>query len=136
MLRLLAANDLAWCDRPASERPRFAEPRLRIYQADPSTPPAAQALPADGLARWVDSSLINPGMPWRMGELENGERIDRWSLGRLAEAVAVPLFTRQQGRPPASSAEALRHYLPMPGDTPDRDEAEPFPERAGTQPLR
>ncbi len=42
VLRLLAANDLAWCDRPASERPPLAVPRLRIYQADPSTPPAAR----------------------------------------------------------------------------------------------
>ena len=42
MLRLLAANDLAWCDRPASERPPLAVPRLRIYQADPSTPLAAR----------------------------------------------------------------------------------------------
>ena len=60
VLRLLAANDLAWCDRPAVERPAFAVPRLRIYQADPSAPPAARALPPEELARWADSILINP----------------------------------------------------------------------------
>ena len=42
VLRLLAANDLAWCDRPASERPAFAVPRLRIYEADPAAPPARE----------------------------------------------------------------------------------------------
>jgi hypothetical protein len=136
VLRLLAANDLAWCDRPASERPPLAVPRLRIYQADPSTPPGARALPPDELARWADSVLINPALPWRMGELEKWARNDRWSLGQLKEAVAVSLFTREVGRPPASTAEALRRYLPRPGDTPDRDEAEPFPNQTGANPRR
>jgi hypothetical protein len=136
VLRLLAANDLAWCDRPASDRPPFAVPRLRIYQADPSTPPAARALPAEELARWADSVLIHPAPPWRMGDLEKWDQNDRWSLGQLKEAVVVPLFIREMGRPPASSAEALRRYLPMPGDTPDRDEAEPIPERPGAGPLQ
>jgi hypothetical protein len=136
VLRLLAANDLAWCDLPASERPPFVVPRLRIYQADPSTPQAARALAPEEMARWTDSLLIDPAPPWRMGDLEKWDHNDRWSLGRLKEAVAVPLFTREMGRPPASSAEALRHYHPIPGDTPDRDEAEPVPERAGAGPPR
>ena len=131
VLRLLAANDLAWCDVPASERPPVAVPRLRIYQADPSTPPAARALPPEELARWADSVLIHPAPDWRMGELEMWDQNDRRSMGQLKEAVAVPLFTREMGRPPASSAEALRRHLPIPGDTPDRDEAEPLPGRAG-----
>jgi hypothetical protein len=136
VLRLLAANDLTWCDRPASERPPLAVPRLRIYQADPSTPPAARALWPEELARWTDSLLIDPAPPWRMGDLEKWDQNDRWSLGRLREAVAVSLFIREMGRPPASSAEALRRYHPIPGDTPDRDEAEPIPERAGARPPR
>jgi hypothetical protein len=132
VLRLLAANDLAWCDRPASERPLPAVPRLRIYEAGPSTPPAARALPPEELARWAESILIHPAPPWRMGDLEMWDRNDRWSLGQLKEAVAVPLFTREMGRAPTSPAEALRRYLPIPGDTPDRDEAKPFPERPTT----
>jgi hypothetical protein len=136
VLRLLAANDLAWCDRPASERPPLAVPRLRIYQADPSTPPAARALPPEELARWAESVLIHPAPPWRMGDLETWGQSDRRSLGQLKEAVAVPLFTREMGRPPASPAEALRRYLPIPGDTPDRDEAEPLPERPAAAPPR
>jgi hypothetical protein len=39
-------------------------------------------------------------------------------------------------RPPTSSAEALRRYLPVPGDTPDRDEAEPLPDRRAAGPPR
>jgi hypothetical protein len=129
VLRLLAANDLAWCGQ--SERPAFAVPRLRIYQADPAAPPAARALPPDELARWAGSTLINPAQPWRMGDLELFDKTDHWSLGMLKEMVAVALFSREMGRKPASPAEALRHYLPLPGDTPDRDEAQPLPERAG-----
>jgi hypothetical protein len=136
VLRLLAANDLAWCDRPASERPPLAVPRLRIYQADPSTPPAARALPPEELARWAESVLIHPAPPWRMGDLEKWDQNDRWSLGQLKEAVAVPLFTREMGHRPASSAEALRRYFPIPGDTPDRDEADPLPERPAAGPPR
>jgi len=37
VLRLMAADDLAWCDQP--QRPAFAVPRLRIYEADPAAPP-------------------------------------------------------------------------------------------------
>jgi hypothetical protein len=133
VLRLLAANDLAWCDRPAFERPAWAVPRLRLYQADPAAPPAARALPPEELARWTDTVLIHPALPWRMGELEQWERNDRWSLGQLEEAVAVALFARETGHPPASPAEALRRYLPIPGDSPDRDEAEPVPERASVE---
>lgn len=131
VLLLLAANDLAWCDRPADERPPFAVPRLQIYENEGSSPPAAQPLPPEELARWAHSTLLNPVPPWRTGELEKLEKIDRWSLGQLKEAVAVPLFTRETGRKPASPAEALRRYLPMPGDTPDRDEAEPVSPRSG-----
>jgi hypothetical protein len=127
VLRLLAANDLAWCDRATAERPSLAVPRLRIYEADPSTPPAARAVAPEELARWADSILVNPAPPWRMGDLEKWRQNDRWSLGQLKEAVAVPLYTHEMGRPPASPAEALRRYLPISGDTPDRDEAEPLP---------
>jgi len=127
VLRLLAANDLAWCDRPLSERPGFAVPRLRIYEHDPSAPAAARALSPQELARWTDSTLIIPALKWRLGELEKWEQNDRWSLNQLKETVAVSLFTRETGRPPASPAEALRRYLPMPGDTLERDEAEPLP---------
>jgi hypothetical protein len=127
VLRLLAANDLAWCDRPAGERPEYAVPRLRIYEADASAPPESRALPPEELARWAESILINPALPWRMGDLEQLERTDLWSMGSLKEAVVVPLFTREMGRRPASTAEALLRYLPMPGDSPDRDEALPVP---------
>ena len=127
LLRLLAANDLAWCDRPVSERPGFAVKRLRIYDHDPAAPAAARALSPQELAEWTDSSLIAAALHWRMGEVESMEKNDRWSLGRLRDAVAVALFTRETGRPPATPGEALRRYLPMKGDTPDRDEAEPLP---------
>jgi hypothetical protein len=127
VVRLLAANDLAWCDRLVSERPGFAVPRLRLYEHDPATPAAARALSPQELARWTDSTLIIPALKWRLGELEERDKQDRWSLGRLYEAVAMSLFTREMGRAPASPAEALRRYVPLKGDTPDRDEAEPLP---------
>jgi hypothetical protein len=138
VLRLLAANDLAWCDRPVFERPAFAIPRLRIYAHNPAAPATARALSPQELARWTHSTLIGPALKWRLGDLEQWERSDRWSLNELKVAVAVSLFTREMGRPPATPAEALRRYLPMPGDTPERDEAEPLPspEQSGKQSSR
>lgn len=127
VLRLLFANDLAWCDRPFSERPALADARLHVYEPDPSAAPSSRAIPPDELARWADSSLLAPVLPARLGDLERWGHNDRWSLGLLKESVAVALFTREVGRPPASPAEALRRYLPSPDDAPDRDEAEPIP---------
>ena len=118
VLRLLAANDLAWCDRPVSERPAFAVPRLRIYEHNPAAPATARALSPQELARWTDSTLIRPALKWRLRDLEERDKNDRWSLGRFQEAVAVSLFTRESGHPPASPAEALRRYLPIKGDAP------------------
>jgi hypothetical protein len=68
-------------------------PRLRIYPADPSTSTAARTLPPEELARWAESILIHPALPWRMGDLEKWDQNDRWSLGQLKQAVAIPLFT-------------------------------------------
>jgi hypothetical protein len=136
VLNLLVANDLAWCDRPASDRPVFAVPRLRIPEPDPTAPAATLALAPEELARWADSALITPTLTWRLGELDKWERLDRWSLSQLTEAVAVSLFTKEMGHAPASSAEALRRYRPIPGDTPDRDEAEPLRSGANEQPVQ
>jgi hypothetical protein len=127
VLNLLIANDLAWCDRPAADQPPVAVARLCIFEPDPTAPASARALAPDELARWADSSLIAPALTWRLGEIEKCERIDRWSLRALFEAVSVSLFTKETGHSPASPAEALRRYRPAPGDTPDRDESQPLP---------
>ena len=127
VLNLLVASDLAWCDRPVSDRPAFAVERLRIPEPDAAALAAAKALAPEELARWADSALITPSPNWRPGELDKWERNDRWSFSQLTEAVAVSLFTKETGHAPASPAEALRRYRPTPGDTPDRDEAEPLP---------
>jgi hypothetical protein len=125
---------LTWCDRPGFERPPLAVPRLRIYQADPSMPPAARALSPEDLARWSEWLLFHPAPSWRTGELEAWDQNDRRSLSQIKENLAVALFTRETGHAPASSAEALRRYLPIPGDTPDRDEAEPLTEPPAARP--
>jgi hypothetical protein len=127
VLNLLVASDLSWCDRPIALRPAFAVPRLLIPEPDPTAKAAKVAPTPEELARWADSALITPTLAWRYGELDKWERIDRWSLSQLAEAVAVALFTKDMGHPPASPAEALRRYRPTPGDSPTRDEAEPLP---------
>jgi len=127
VLNLLVANDLAWCDRAVGDRPGLAVPRLGIFEPDPGAPAATRALVPEKLARWADSTLITSALSWRLGDIEKWERIDRWSMSQLTEAVSVALFTKETGHPPASPAEALRRYRPLPGDTPDRDEAHPLP---------
>ena len=126
VLNLLVANDLAWCDRPVDERPPVAVPRLHIYQPDPAAPAASRALAPEELARWSDSTLI-PIVTWRLGEIEEMEKIDRWSMSALTQSVAVSLFTKDVGHPPASAAEALKRYRPSPADAPRRDETNPVP---------
>ncbi|MGO9920805.1 MAG: hypothetical protein ACLQIB_39710 [Isosphaeraceae bacterium] len=127
VLNLLVANDVAWCDRPVALRPEFAGETLHIFVPDPAAPAAARAVAPEQLARLAESALIAPNPSWRMGELDKWERIDRWSLRELNQAVVVSLFTKEMGRAPASPAEAFRRYRPLPGDSPDRDEAEPLP---------
>ena len=111
VLNLLVASDLAWCDRPVSDRPDFAVPRLRIPEPDAAT----RALDPEELALWADSALITPTLTWRLGDLEKWDRNDCWSLNQLTEVVAVSLFTKEMGHPPASPAEAFRRYRPSPG---------------------
>ncbi len=126
VLSLLAANDLAWCDRPGIARPMLAISRLQIYEGDPAAPESTRALAPDELARWADTATITPTLTWRLGEIEKWDGIDRWSMNALTESVAVSLFTKETGRKPASAAEALKRYRPTPGAAPDRDEAEPI----------
>lgn len=71
----------------------------------PTTPPAARALPPEDLARWADSALISASLAWWLGDLVMWDRADRWSMGQLKESVAVALFAREVGRPPASPAD-------------------------------
>ncbi len=125
VLNLLVANDLAWCDRPVDVRPTVAVSRLHIFEPDPAAPRSARALAPEELARWADSAVVTPTLSWRLGDIEKWEGIDRWSIRSLSEVVAVSLFTKDVGHKPASPAEALKRYRPDPGDTPDRDEAEP-----------
>jgi hypothetical protein len=127
VLNLLVASDLTWCDRPVVDRPAFAIPRLRIPEPDSAAPRVAHALDPEVLAHYADTALITPALEWRLGEIDKWEKNDRWSLGQLSESVAVALFTKELGHPPASSAEALKRYRPIAGDSPKRDEAEPLP---------
>ena len=122
VLNLLIANDLAWCDRPGIARPVLAISRLQIYEGDPAAPESTRALAPDELARWADSALITPTLTWRLGDIEKWDGIDRWSMNVLTESVAVSLFTKETGRPPASGAEALKRYRPSPGDSQHRDD--------------
>jgi hypothetical protein len=61
------------------------------------------------------------------------DRTDRSSLDQLIDEVAVALFRREMGRPPASPAEAVKRYLSPPGDAPEQDEAEPVREGAAKE---
>jgi hypothetical protein len=131
VLRMLIANDLRWCDQPPGARPPFVERRLKIYGPDSTSTAVPLPLPAGELARLTDSSLVAPALAWRLDDFDSWAKNDRWSLGRLKESIAIALFRREMGRPPASPAEAIRRYLPAPGDTPDRDEAESIGGNAG-----
>ena len=56
MLNLLVACDLAWCDRPVSDRPAFAVERLRIPEPDPAALTTARGPAPESLPDWADSA--------------------------------------------------------------------------------
>ena len=88
-------------------------PGLRIPEPDPAAPAAARALAPEELARWADSALITPALNWRLGELDKWERIDRWSLNQLTEAVAVSLFTKETGHRPRFPGRSPQAISPI-----------------------
>ncbi len=110
VLNLLVANDLAWCDRPMEEQPTIAVPRLHIYQMDPAAPAKARALGPEELARWADSSLITPILTWRLGNIEEMERIDHWSM-RGADGGCRRCAVHQGDGPTAGLAKRGRQTL-------------------------
>ena len=125
ILRLLIANDLAWCDRPPSERPGS---RSRSSGSTITTPPRRRPRgpPARGLARWAESALI-AAPPWRTGR-------DR-ELGQERPMVDGPAQGGRRRRPvhegggpaPHLAGRGVPTLSPDAGRLADRDEAEPIP---------
>ena len=103
MLNLLVINDLTWCDRPVADRPRnsrspdFASPSLTRPRQRPG-----RTLDPEQLARLADAALITPALSGVWANSTNGRSIDLWSMNQLIEPVAVSLFIKEAGHPPAS----------------------------------
>ena len=52
VLNLLVASDLAWCDRPLSNRPAFAVPELHIPEPTRPRPLPPEPWPLKSLPAW------------------------------------------------------------------------------------
>ena len=58
LLRLIAANWLAYCDRPAGERPPLEPDSRLVYRADSSAAPVARLLSPEQTNSWYDSTIF------------------------------------------------------------------------------
>jgi hypothetical protein len=126
VLRLLFANWLAQVDRPADERAPIAiqKPNV-IFAADPSAPPAANAIAPQDLKAAIDHTLLAECF-FRPRSWSKSSQ-DAWSewywqpnglLAReprrravLIVKLAAELYRREQGKPPAKVGTLLGGYL-------------------------
>jgi hypothetical protein len=122
VFRLLFANWLAQVDKPVSERvPIAIEKPTVIFAADPEAPFAARAVSPEVLDAAIDrtafaSEVLHP--PPGAGSLHNAPFFSKGILALeprrravLIVKLAAVLFSREQGRPPATAGELLGRYL-------------------------
>jgi hypothetical protein len=117
--RLLLANRLAYCDRPADRRPKRVDRYvlgntsfdLDAFVAGPDAPPGAHRLSAADLARWFDSTTFL----WRfsgsyrfLAESCDGDRTGRETLLMI---LAERCYEREHGAPPPSPEALVGPYL-------------------------
>ena len=111
MFRLIVANWLAYCDRPADQRPPLVPDSELVYRADSSAPPAARMLTPEQLQSWRESTLFAHEL---LPAVESTRRaIDRERTGQaaLVLALASALYRREHGRPPDSPDQLVGPYL-------------------------
>jgi hypothetical protein len=111
VLRLIAANWLAVCDRnPAGRPPPTFSESIFLWDLDPAAPLAARALPADRLARYRDAS------EWPRRDLPDFLATDlhfeeRALRGELVLEVARRLYAAERGSPPEDDGLLIGPYL-------------------------
>jgi hypothetical protein len=120
VLRMLYANWLAQVDKPSRLRAKIAvqKPRL-IYEADPTAPYAARALPPQALARALDRTMLakaafSMDLPAQAGpvwELDGPVARERLRQADLVVFLATQLHQREHGQPPATVQDLVGPYL-------------------------
>jgi hypothetical protein len=117
VLRLVFANWLAQVDKPARLRARVATRQpVMLYEADPSAPPAARALPPEDLAREVGRTLLAREAMKVILERPSWEADgilarERSRQAALVVTLAEQLYRREHGRPPSDVGELVGPYL-------------------------
>ncbi len=111
LLRLVIANWLVYCDRPASERPPLDPTHNLVYATDSSAPPSARLLPPDRMNSWFESTIVLRNLiPAYHAILRASDR-ERGIQAALVVHLASELYRRDHGRPPASPDELVGAYL-------------------------
>jgi hypothetical protein len=126
LVRLIAANWLAFCDEPPERRPPIisSTPYLDLFEVPPDGPASARVLPPQELARWFDSlslSVVDSSMLKETMAVRDRDRLMR---GTTIFNMAKQLYQREHGAPPPSPEALVGQYLErLPEDYVDLDGA-------------
>jgi hypothetical protein len=122
--RLIIANWLAYCDRPAAKRPPMAKnPAPAVAKATPATsvpdlfepeataPDSLRALPPAEIARWFHTTIHAEIFLPAFGAIERAIIHERSVRASLLISLANELYAREHGQPPATVEELVGPYL-------------------------
>jgi hypothetical protein len=123
VLRLIAANRLAYYDLPPEKRPK-PDPNVSscdLFSFGPEAAPKARVMSAEALGGWLDSTydpreLINF---LNLDGIRTSETANHYALVIL---LATELYRRDHGRDPESPQELVGPYLKrLPREFPEED---------------
>ena len=121
--RLIMANWLAYCDRPRSARPSFANlappkgptpvatPGFELFVPEATASGSVKALPPDELARWFHSTLYAEIISPNFGAMDKAFRRDRAAFANLLITLANELYKKEKGDYPAKAEALVGPYL-------------------------
>ena len=115
VLRLLAAGELAQCDRPYGTATRLAVPHDNIYRINDATPPALRRIAPADLAAWAEASRCRLGGLGQHGTLARSLRWRDDLIDAIRRQVACRAYTLDHaGRAARTYGDLWPAYLDAP----------------------
>jgi hypothetical protein len=109
LIRLVAANWLAWQEIPAGRRPK-PDPNVSVfdfYALGPKSPSGARAVSPAALGRWFDSAIDAPKI---LGFLDSSQTraIEQTNHAELVMLLTTELYRRDHGADPPQTEDGRR----------------------------
>ncbi|WP_435005661.1 hypothetical protein P12x_003478 [Tundrisphaera lichenicola] len=124
VFRLIIANNLAYCDLPASQKPPMAgsgpngssqgqaNPFLtNLYVTGPDSPASARVLSPEDLAHWQATTIYSDMCMPALGAVNKALARERSVQANLLLTLANALHEREHGQPPETVEELVGPYL-------------------------